>query len=83
MVSEVIRLEETELNYFPNWCRGISKTKNGYAVTIDGRYDSDLSFKVLEIDKNGKVISLDRIEWSAIAKEDGIRYVTGFDIKIL
>jgi hypothetical protein len=83
LVSEVIRLNETELNYYPNWCRGIAKTSEGYAVTIDGRYDTDLSFKVLEINKRGKILSLNRIEWSEISKADGIRYVTGFDIELL
>ena len=83
LVSEVIRLNETELNYYPNWCRGIVKTKKGYAVTIDGRYDTDLSFKILEIDKCGGIIALDRIEWAAITEESDVRYVTGFDIDLI
>jgi len=80
LVTKVIRLEETSLGRKPNWCRGIACINDRIYVTIDGRYDTDLSFGLLELDINGTIYSNQRLKWSEIADESKIRYVTGFGI---
>ena len=78
--TEVIKINETNYAKEPNWCRGISKNENNIYVTIDGRYDSDLSFGVLKINerKDAKIVT--RLNWSEIGDASKIKYVTGFDI---
>ncbi|MCH8822698.1 MAG: hypothetical protein IH984_04230 [Planctomycetes bacterium] len=73
---ECIRLDEVE----NNWCRGIEVTSKYIYTTIDGRYDSDLSFGLLKLDREYKLIDQHRFKWSNVGNVDDIRYVTGFDI---
>jgi len=79
-VNSLIRLNETELKREPNWCRGIACWDEYMYVAIDGRYDSDLSFRVLCLNGEGKVFENHRLKWSEISDEKDLRYVTGFDI---
>lgn len=81
--SKIIRLEETELGRAPNWCRGIDVDQDMIATTIDGLYGTDLSFKLLVIDHEGRMLKLKEVRWSEIGDEDHLRYVTGFDIKFI
>lgn len=83
LVSKVIRLNETSLNREPNWCRGIACNNGTINVTIDGRYDTDLSFGLLSLTEEGEITGYSKIKWSDIGDETEIRYVTGFDILIL
>lgn len=80
-----LRLETIErLGDTPNnWCRGIAVTDDRIYVTIDGRYGSDLSFGLLELDRQYNLITQERFHWSAIGPVDQIRYVTGFDLQVL
>lgn len=85
LVADILRIEETNFGREPNWCRGIDTTKDSIYVTVDGRYDTELSFGLLKIDKDfskKQCESLARLKWEAIAPERDIRYVTGFDIKV-
>ena len=79
LVTKLIRIDETNLGRQPNWCRGLTKNGDSIFVTIDGRYDTDLSFGVLEL-KEDQVHSESRLRWSDIGDEKELRYVTGFDI---
>jgi len=81
--SKVIRLEETELGRQPNWCRGIDAEQDSIATTIDGLYGTDLSFKLLIINHDGKIQRLKEIRWEDIGDVDNLRYVTGFDVKFI
>jgi len=81
--SKVIRLEETELGYQPNWCRGIDIKDQEITITIDGLYGSDLSFKLISLTENGELKRNNKIEWKKIGAEKNLRYVTGFDVKYL
>jgi len=79
--ASLIRLSETSLGKEPNWCRGIDKIGSTILVTIDGRYDSDLSFGLLAIDEDTqKIIFNHRLKWKDLDKEIDLRYVTGFDV---
>ena len=80
LVTKLIRLEETELGREPNWCRGIACKDDRMYVTIDGRYDTDLSFGLLEMDETGKIYANHRLKWSDVGDEAEIRFVTGFSI---
>lgn len=81
LVTEVIEISKTDFGREPNWCRGIAVSEGKIYVTIDGRYDSDLSFGVLEIDeKTHKTRQIARLRWDEVGNEDEIRYVTGFDL---
>jgi hypothetical protein len=82
LVTELIRLNDTEYGREPNWCRGIARSNGTIYVTIDGRYGEDLSFGLLGIEPNGKLVSERRLRWRDIGDESLIRYVTGFDIEI-
>ena len=53
---------------------------NRLSVAIDGSYDGDLSFGLLQLDRDCKLLDQRRFRWSNIGREDDIRYVTGFDI---
>jgi hypothetical protein len=83
LVTKVIRLNETQLGREPNWCRGIACSDDVMMVTIDGRYDSELSFGVLGIRESGEVVAHHRLKWSEIGDESKIKYVTGFDLQIV
>jgi hypothetical protein len=82
LITSVIRLQETELGREPNWCRGIACYGEYIYVTIDGRYDTDLSFGVIGIDHKGILLDHFRLKWSDIGSEEQLRYVTGFDVCI-
>ncbi len=73
---DCVRLDEVQ----KNWCRGIAVTDECIYTTIDGRYDSDLSFGLLQLDRDGNLLDQRRFRWSNIGSENDIRYVTGFDI---
>lgn len=84
LVTTVIRLEETELGREPNWCRGIDAENDEIFVSIDGRYDTDLSFGLLCIEESTSKIKYNkRLHWSEIGNEEEIRFVTGFDTLVL
>ena len=76
----MIRINETNYAKEPNWCRGISMNKNNIYVTIDGRYDSDLSFGILKINQKEEAQIVTRLNWSDIGDPSKIKYVTGFDV---
>lgn len=78
--TKVIRINETNYAKEPNWCRGISMNKNNIYVTIDGRYDSDLSFGILKINQKEEAQIVTRLNWSDIGDPSMIKYVTGFDV---
>lgn len=82
MVCQLIRLDETDLGREPNWCRGIACDQDVIYVTIDGRYDSDLSFGLLALKRDGSVVRQDRLNWRDIGPERELRFVTGFDITL-
>ena len=83
LLCELIRLENTEFGKEPNWCRGIACNKDEIYVTIDGRYDEDLSFGLLGIKRSGKKILETRLKWKEIGDIDKLRYVTGFDLLLV
>lgn len=83
MVSELIRLEETDYGKEPNWCRGIACYNDIIYTTIDGRYGTDLSFGLLGLKRTGEKIVEKRLYWKDIGSEKDLRFVTGFDIEIL
>ena len=79
--AAVFRLEECGLGREPNWCRGISISDNAVYVTIDGRYDTELSFGILKLDRATMNVTAQwRLDWSNVGEKDELRYVTGFDI---
>lgn len=81
LVTVPIRLSETDLGREPNWCRGIAVKDGVMYVTIDGRYDSDLSFGLLALrEDNQEIIFNNRLRWSEIEDEKELRFVTGFDV---
>ncbi|MFN3199156.1 MAG: hypothetical protein ACE366_12215 [Bradymonadia bacterium] len=82
MVSKLIRLEETSLGREPNWCRGIAVADEVIQVTIDGRYDTDLSFGLLAINEQGEVLRNARYRWEEAGDPTELRYVTGFDVEV-
>ena len=82
MVCQLIRLEDTGLGREPNWCRGIACSGDTIYVTIDGRYDTDLSFGLLGLKRTGEVVRQDRLHWKDIGPEQELRFVTGFDIAL-
>ena len=82
LVSREIRLSDTEFGREPNWCRGIDCDGEVIYVTVDGRYDSDLSFGLLGFEADGRVHVEHRLRWSEIGDERQIRYVTGFDVAV-
>lgn len=81
--SKIMRLEETELQRQPNWCRGIDVDGELIATTIDGLYGSDLSFKLLVINHDGEIDFLKEIRWEEIGDVSNLRYVTGFDVSFI
>jgi len=83
LITKTIRLNESELGREPNWCRGIDIKDDLLFVTIDGRYDTDLSFGLLVLNEEGKVFENYRLRWSDIGDESKIRFVTGFDVLTL
>ena len=82
LVSQTIRIQETNYGREPNWCRGIEIHEDRIFCTIDGRYDSDLSFGILELSRTGKAKEITRLKWDEIGNADDIRYVTGFDLVV-
>ncbi len=83
LVTKPIRLSETELGREPNWCRGIAAKDGIMYVTIDGRYDTDLSFGLLAVKESGQeIISHDRLQWNEIGDQKDLRFVTGFDVLV-
>jgi hypothetical protein len=77
----LIRLNETEFGREPNWCRGIAVADDLVVVSVDGRYDSDLSFGVVGLRPSNEEIAFStRVRWSEVEVEEGLRYVTGFDL---
>ena len=83
MVSEVLRLDETEFGYEPNWCRGIECVDDQMFITVDGRYDTDLSFGLLGLTRTGERVFERRLRWEDVGSEKDLRYVTGFDVLAL
>lgn len=83
MICEIIRLEETDLKRQPNWCRGISCIDDRMYVSIDGRYDSDLSFGVYGLKRDKTKIFENRLKWEQIGDVNNLKYVTGFDLQVL
>jgi hypothetical protein len=82
LVSTVIRLEETALGREPNWCRGLARRGPYLYTTIDGRYDTDLSFGLLALGEDGTIHGQHRLNWREVGDEGEIRYVTGFDVVV-
>jgi hypothetical protein len=80
LICELIRLEDTEFGREPNWCRGIACRGDQMYVTVDGRYDSDLSFGLLGLDRQGKKVREERLRWETVGPSAELRYVTGFDV---
>jgi len=80
MVCDLIRIEETEFGRAPNWCRGISCHDDVMYIAIDGRYDTNLSFGILGLKRNGEKVMEKRLDWRTIGSEEDLRYVTGFDV---
>lgn len=80
LATDLIRLQETEYGKEPNWCRGFARIDDVNYVTIDGRYDTELSFGVLGVDDAGKVHCNHRLHFSDIGDESELRYVTGFGV---
>lgn len=80
LISRVLRLSDSDFGREPNWCRGIAVDDESIIVTVDGRYGSDLSFGVVEIDHKGTFREEVRLPWSDIGSESQLRYVTGFDV---
>lgn len=83
LMVELIRIEETEFRREPNWCRGIERVGDVIYVTVDGRYDTDLSFGLLGLKRSGEKVMESRLRWQDIGSENDLRYVTGFDILAL
>ena len=84
LVTIPIRLSETELGREPNWCRGIDVKDGIMYVTIDGRYDTDLSFGLLALrEDNQEILFNHRLNWSEIGDEKDLRFVTGFDVLVI
>lgn len=82
MACELIRLKETEFGREPNWCRGIACHDDVMYVTVDGRYDTDLSFGLLGLKRDGKKVLESRLQWKDIGPCDELRFVTGFDVVV-
>jgi|GEM_PF-1557727 len=80
LISKVLRLSDSDFGREPNWCRGIAVDSRSILVTVDGRYGSDLSFGVVEIDHQGTFREEVRIGWNEIGNPSRLRYVTGFDV---
>ena len=80
MACELIRLDETQFGREPNWCRGIACSQDIMYVTVDGRYDTDLSFGLLGLKTDGTKVLERRLKWSSVGIEKNLRYVTGFDL---
>lgn len=70
------RLDDIE----KNWCRGLAVSDDRVYVTIDGRYGTELSYKLLELDRELQPTALRRFEWGRVGDPEAIRFVTGFDI---
>lgn len=83
LVTTLIRLEETDFGREPNWCRGIGVMDDVIVVTVDGRYDTDLSFGLAGVTREGKLQLDERLRWVDIDDETLLRYVTGFDLHIV
>ena len=83
MICEIIRLEETNLQRQPNWCRGIACNDDRMYVSIDGRYDTDLSFGVYGLRRDNTEIFKNRLKWEQIGDVKNLKYVTGFDLQII
>jgi hypothetical protein len=73
---ECVRLDAAE----KNWCRGMAVTDDFLYTTVDGRYDTDLSFGLLRVGRDGAILDQRRFRWGNVGDEKDIRYVTGFDI---
>lgn len=73
---ECVRLAGTERN----WCRGIAVTDDNLYTTVDGRYDTELSFGLVQLDRAGNILDQRRFRWANVGDERDIRYVTGFDV---
>jgi hypothetical protein len=82
MVSEHIRLEETDFGREPNWCRGIDCKDDRMYVSVDGRYGTS-SFGLIEVDWDGEIYRNTRLEWDDVGDASEIRYVTGFDVELI
>jgi len=84
LVTMPIRLSETGLGREPNWCRGIAVNSGIMYLTIDGRYDTDLSFGLLAMKEDSQEIVFNhRLKWSDIDNEKDLRFVTGFDVLVI
>lgn len=84
LVATVVRLHETALGREPNWCRGIDELEGIIYVSIDGRYDSDLSFGLLALrERDREIVFNHRLPWSDIGDTRDLRFVTGFDVMVL
>ena len=90
IANKVIKLRDSELKREPSWCRGLFAKGNHILTTIDGRYEEnlskklDLSFSLLCIDHEGKIIFKNKFKFfKDKSKMRNIRFVTGFDILVL
>ena len=79
-ISRSLRLSDSQFGREPNWCRGIAVTDQSILVTVDGRYGTDLSFGIVDLDHQGNFREEIRIAWGEIGSESNLRYVTGFDL---
>ena len=79
LVESVTRFGDSERN----WCRGVAITDTHYYITLDGRYGSDLSFTLQEIDKvERKPTAQKKLNWATVGNVEDIRFVTGFGIAV-
>jgi hypothetical protein len=81
-VCDLIRLEETEFGRQPNWCRGIACHDDTMYLTVDGRYDTELSFGLLGLKRTSEKVLEKRLRWEDIGPTDKLRFVTGFDVVV-
>ena len=90
IANKTIRLRNSQLNREPSWCRGLFVKENHIFTTIDGRYEDnltkkfDISFSLLCIDHEGKIIFKNEFElFKDNPKMRNIKFVTGFDVLVL
>lgn len=76
----VERISESEFGREPTWCRGIEIVDDVRYVTVDGRIGGDLSFSLIGLTKEGKLVDQHTLRWENVGDAEGLRYVTGFDV---
>lgn len=80
LTAGVQRISESDFGREPNWCRGIEIVDDVRWVTVDGRIGRELSFGLLGLSPEGRVVGYRKIPWERVGDIDGLRYVTGFDV---